>query len=834
MAENPQISKPPSFKIVPVCLNKGSSNKTLTECKPSNSGEFPIRTISSNLSSSIEEPNTPSTKELHPTDSNSSSLTELELNMDCKENAKTVESSDKTSETKSNSKSDEAKGFVSADSEDSSISKLATDGDSTEVGGCTDDVSMSTTSNGESKVVVQVLSNNGCGKISALEHCIDVSEVPIESETLDCLKENEDQVQPSIIVNEDRLNGKLRRTHLMKLHIRPGNGVRLKDIPHVVSNIEKASPPVVGFIHKMMFGSNGKTQDDPSILQTKQDILHFSGFSFNEDSDIFQTKRKYLQKVPYQMLCGMCNVLLGKDPRTRYDSVEDLLNFMLKPTNNSPEGQQFTTEQMGFLGTELSDMEKEAMKDSLPIVLVKKLDENLVNKLLLGLDLDSPTFKKVSIEKVHRKPKYIKVTGRPKCQVQLKSFPEVVNRVQNARRRIINLMHILLYGRPGSDEVNRLNILEFEGFSGDKEKNITRKSEFLKKLKIEELNQLCHIFSLRIKTSTKPEKVMKFLNSLQVPDLRRRYKTKQRSQCTGKTDVQPKKKIPHSERKRDSILHIKKLKDFENIRKNIECAPPEELIELSDLLFLMPCDNLEVHQRILDFPSSSFKENSPEFHSRRTLLYYMNFDIIKKIASILEITDWEVYAHPQDLATTLLRFLMEMKPPASIRPEPMHTDGFQRKEPSGTRNRPHLMRLQKDDSLQRCNYTASHQALHDHGSVESFHEGKNQENTSVVVRRITESSYSFTDLKSNDPVTISDCKSDESLSLYSFLQHPSKKQLEVTVREIVSTNCWSSTMGEIINKVFQCYPKFNLTYRLDYIKSKAIDVLHELQFKKPT
>ncbi|GFR04713.1 uncharacterized protein TNCT_239052 [Trichonephila clavata] len=442
----------------------------------------------------------------------------------------------------------------------------------------------------------------------------------------------------------------------------------------------------------------------------------------------------------------------------------------------------------------------------------------------------------------------------------LKTFPDIASRIQKASKIIIFKLHALIFGvrgkTPGSlvkhskpkdrgkslelADRNRQRILEFNGFRFNEEKFFERKRQFLEKMADRHFLQICKIFFCRFKRYSKEEMIEKILSFLKAPShdfprIRRIIAFKNDAlvqSVPGTTEVKP------------TIFHrpLAKLKDFEQIRINVESSSPEYLISLNDVLFLKSCDSSEIHQNILEYTAISGDEDSLEFQSRKILLHHMSFPVIQNIAKLLDIPNWQQYTYKEDLARSVLRFLVEMK---AVAPEKSYFAMSQNRSGNNfdynPEKRPHILKLDsyktspsnQDLFVPEINCgmpRLSQDALPSTSTCpsERFFE-KNNLPSEVVVQRISESSYSFFTSSLPEPLTFSDRNSDESIPLYEFVNHPSEKELELTIEDIIKCHGFSITIGELLNKVYNLYQGIKLDYRINFIKCKALKIIQELQ-----
>jgi len=68
----------------------------------------------------------------------------------------------------------------------------------------------------------------------------------------------------------------------------------------------------------------------------------------------------------------------------------------------------------------------------------------------------------------------------------------------------------------------------------------------------------------------------------------------------------------------------------------------------------------------------------------------------------------------------------------------------------------------------------------------------------------------------------------DSTPLLELVHHPTEKELRLLIDRIINSSSLTITMGDLVREVFNCYPSFNLHYRIDFIKSKALEIFQEL------
>ncbi|GFY44149.1 uncharacterized protein TNIN_66732 [Trichonephila inaurata madagascariensis] len=666
-----------------------------------------------------------------------------------------------------------------------------------------------------------------------------------------------------------------------------GRKVPLKCIEYVASQVKEASPEILSTLYYILYDRRVACQNVASLDQAKEDILNFCGFPFKIGSPEFEKKRMELENLQYSTLYAVYSVLISNMTKTRSSLVAQLLKFLMKPS--VPICMPFSSEYE--TPVEIPAMKNEIVTAHFPVVKLKRLtpdeiknavevkekpkerspprSEDIVGVCNIPRPITSvihhgsgsplktsPDKNVVGVCNAPRLiPSVVHGSGNP-----LKTFPTIASRIQKASKIIIFKLHALIFGvrgkTPGSlvkpskpkdrgkslelADRNRQRILEFNGFRFNEEKFFERKRQFLERMADRHFLQICKIFFCRFKRYSKQEMIEKILNFLKAPS--HDFPRKRRivafkydalvHSVPGTTEVKP------------TILHRPqaKLKDFEQIRINVESSSPEYLISLNDLLFLKSCDSSEIHQNILEYTAISGHEDSLEFQSRKILLHHMSFPVIQNIAKLLDIPNWQQYTYKEDLARSVLRFLVEMK---AVAPEKSYFSMSQNRSGNNfdynPEKRPHILKFDNyktspckqdlfvpeincgmprlsQDALPSTSTSAS----------ERFCE-KNNLPSEVVVQRISESSYSFFTSSLPEPLTFSDRNSDECIPLYEFVNHPSEEELELTIEGIIKCHGFSITIGELLNKVYNLYQGIKLDYRINFIKCKALKIIQELQ-----
>ncbi|GFS81184.1 hypothetical protein NPIL_334141 [Nephila pilipes] len=676
-----------------------------------------------------------------------------------------------------------------------------------------------------------------------------------------------------------------------------GRGIPLKCIEYAASQIKEASFKTLSNLYYILFGKADIGKNVASIAQAKENILNFQGFPFEMDSEEYWKKKIEFDNLHYEVVRELYFVLISTMKKTRHSHMTQLLEFLMKPslsrdTPPSPEEPAVVpcinyvtlpAQYPKVLLKRLSDDEIQNATKPKKICTLKSKNfgsicnsrrntlESFADKHMAGIcnkqnfihqeqlnPLKTPEDKhfedicnkqnfihqeqlsslKTSVDKniggICKKPLIVpRGRGSP-----LKTFEDIVERVEKAPRITICKLHFLLHGVRGIADTNRQNILEFNGFRLIGEKLLQKKKEFLLKIPHKRFLQICNIFFSRYKGNSKDELIEKLLNFLVAPphDLPRNKRidmlpvaSKQGTVVqSGLTEVKP-----------TTFQHFPvKLKDFERIRINVESSSPEYLTSLSDVLFLKSCDSSEIHQNILEFTRIAGDEDSIEFQSRKILLYHMSFPVIKNIAQLLDIQDWQECRYKEDLARSILKFLVEMKLTVPEKLGNRRGDNFDDHSKKG----PHILKVDSSYKMSPNNHTVfvpevsceksrpSYEAFSSAStnSSERLFVG-NDLSSHLVVKRISEASYSFSTASLPEPYIISDCNSDECIPLHEFAHHPSEKELVVKIREIISCHGLSITTGELLNKVYSCYPGMQLDYRINFIKSKALKVIKEMK-----
>ncbi|KFM77360.1 hypothetical protein X975_26453, partial [Stegodyphus mimosarum] len=214
-------------------------------------------------------------------------------------------------------------------------------------------------------------------------------------------------------------------------------------------------------------------------------------------------------------------------------------------------------------------------------------------------------------------------------------------------------------------------------------------------------------------------------------------------------------------------------------------------------------------------------------------MHYMNYDIVRKIAGLLEIDNYE-NCTSQELASCIMKFLMEVKVPGKSRKH------YVPKQCASSKNA--LFNVERSDVL---NHTVKTSDVLNHNvktsdvfsckGIERLQCNDLSQHTrpckAAVIHRLTKSSYSQIGIiRNNDALqNLDDDPDGDSVPLYEILHHPTDEELEKVILEIIKADLWSITMNGLIKKVLQQYSTLNLKYKTEFIKSKARQILLELR-----
>ncbi|XP_054707036.1 uncharacterized protein LOC129216849 [Uloborus diversus] len=311
--------------------------------------------------------------------------------------------------------------------------------------------------------------------------------------------------------------------------------MKLKHIENIKSNLEKASASMLRILHYILFDTYGQDRTERLRVRTIRNILCFSGFPFEEDSEEFERKHVCLTRIFFPVLVEIQDAVIGKKSGMRCEIVENLLTFFMAPKRIASEEVPEYHENLAEPSyAELDRLKQHILKGPEPIVVLERLQGSEIDEM--AQNVQSLSKESTSAFK-YCKPHFI-FDGPG---ITLKKLMKVRRSVFRARKEVISLLHVILYGRTEDLSEMRRNILEFNGFAEIQKEYAEIQPIILSCLTYTELQQICDVLSIYATGDSKKKrvkKILKFLNSPhQPPDFRSRLERRKRKMLLRKAKL---------------------------------------------------------------------------------------------------------------------------------------------------------------------------------------------------------------------------------------------------------------------------------------------------------
>ncbi|XP_054716430.1 uncharacterized protein LOC129225919 [Uloborus diversus] len=468
---------------------------------------------------------------------------------------------------------------------------------------------------------------------------------------------------------------------------------KLKDFPLVVSSIEKAPEELLIDIHFLLFLNSA------DVDKVKSNILEFSGFSFDVDTEENDERVEFLQRMSNKIVADVARSFSLAVMPKKEDTIKNILSFLRKPDESYLRTSGSVPVILSDVELELDDID--GMSDS-----DESITCEVVHKKVECIDLIS-SGEEDSDEK-SGKEKSKAGSPRKKTAAQKQSAPNNPNTTSSqpaavpqpepapsapaqAKQRclrdfetickIVNthpheyLIDIfdLLYLKKHEPSTLRNDILDFTGFTFEK-----GSSEYIKRKQLLDrmlYNSVRRIYNTLIHNTTevkvfsKPTmigEIFQFLFKLPDHDTSVKHilnKTQPKptpvtkapivKSTVGSAGVAPVPVPPTS-------VPQGKLSDLKRVFQRVACFPCEYLIDVHKLLFMTDCDPKVIRQNIFGFKGFSFSADSPEFQQRKMYLEYLTFHSLRKISSVLTTRSVDLRnSTKHELATHLTQVLAE-------------------------------------------------------------------------------------------------------------------------------------------------------------------------------
>lgn len=131
---------------------------------------------------------------------------------------------------------------------------------------------------------------------------------------------------------------------------------------------------------------------------------------------------------------------------------------------------------------------------------------------------------------------------------------------------------------------------------------------------------------------------------------------------------------------------VRRLRDFETIRKIVNTHPPEYLVDIYELLFLKKHEPVTLRDEILDFTGFTFEKGSPDYVKRKQVLDRMLYNNVRRVYNTLihNSTEVKVFSKPT-MINEIFQFLFKLPDhDTSVRPLPPGAKTLMPKTPNTT------------------------------------------------------------------------------------------------------------------------------------------------------
>ncbi|CAL1262902.1 unnamed protein product [Larinioides sclopetarius] len=466
--------------------------------------------------------------------------------------------------------------------------------------------------------------------------------------------------------------------------------VKLKDFPLVVKAVEDAPQELLVDVHFLLFLTGA---DDDKV---KSNILEFEGFSFDSDTEEYDERNEFLQRMTFKIVCDVARAFSLAVMNTKEDTINNLLKFLSKPDEN------FLTTTVS-MPLSLSDVELDDLGDlsdsdgSITCEVVEKKVE-CIDLLSSGEDSDGEGKKskspKKSVAPATTKPitpiivqtsvvssvaqdtpttsasvntPASKSSGKTRCLRDFETIGKIVN--THPHEYLVDIYE-LLYLKKHDPASLRDDILNFTGFTFEmKSPEYIKRKQLLDRMLYNSVRRIYNTLihnTTEVKVFSKPTMITEIFQFLfNLPD----HDTSVRPPPPPKPISKP---LTASAIKLPSATGVTppaglnlpnqsgKLSDLKRVFQRVACFPCEYLTDVHKLLFMTECDAKVIRQNIFAFKGFNFDVDSQEFQQRKMYLEYLTFHSLRKISSVLTTRSVDLRnSTKHELATHLTQVLAE-------------------------------------------------------------------------------------------------------------------------------------------------------------------------------
>ncbi|XP_055933123.1 uncharacterized protein LOC129963093 isoform X3 [Argiope bruennichi] len=470
--------------------------------------------------------------------------------------------------------------------------------------------------------------------------------------------------------------------------------VKLKDFPLVVKAVEDAPQELLVDVHFLLFLTSA---DDDEV---KKNILEFEGFSFDSDTEEYDERNEFLQRMTFKIVCDVARTFSLAVMNTKEETVKNILKFLSKPDES------FLTTTVS-MPLSLSDVELDDLGDlsdsdaSITCEVVEKKVE-CIDLLSSGEDSDgegkskskSPkksatsTTSKPSTSTIVQTTVVSSITqvtpttttattstvsqsnnntsGKTRCLRDFETIGKIVN--THPHEYLVDIFE-LLYLKKHDPATLRDDILNFTGFTFEmKSPEYIKRKQLLDRMLYNSVRRIYNTLihnTTEVKVFSKPTMITEIFQFLfNLPD----HDTSVRPPPTPKPITKPiasaGAKLPTPGITPPAGLNLPnqsgKLSDLKRVFQRVACFPCEYLTDVHKLLFMTECDAKVIRQNIFAFKGFNFDVDSQEFQQRKMYLEYLTFHSLRKISSVLTTRSVDLRnSTKHELATHLTQVLAE-------------------------------------------------------------------------------------------------------------------------------------------------------------------------------
>ncbi|GIY53530.1 DEK_C domain-containing protein [Caerostris darwini] len=445
---------------------------------------------------------------------------------------------------------------------------------------------------------------------------------------------------------------------------------KLKEFPLVVKAVENAAEELLVDVHFLLFHTAADTD------KIRSNILDFDGFDFDSDTEEYDERNGFLQRMTFKIVCDVCRIFSIGVLNTKEESIKNLMQFLSKPDESFL--RETVSMPLSLSDVELDDFEMSDSDESITCEVVEKKVECII-LFSSGEDSDGEPkskSKKLLVPKIEPNTTTPQIsscssvsqsnndTGGTRCLRDFETIKKIVN--THPHEYLVDIFE-LLYLRKYEPSTLRDDILNFTGFTFEvKSPEYIKRKQLLDRMLYNSVrriyNTLIHTSS-EVKVFSKPTMIGEIFQFLMnIPD----HDTSVRPPPVSKPITKIVSSFPPS--KIVSVNSVApagnkasgKLSDLKRVFQRVACFPCEYLVDVHKLLFMTDADSKTIRQNIFAFDGFDFDVSSQEFQQRKMYLEYLTFHSLRKISSVLTTRSVDLRnSTKHELATHLTQVLAE-------------------------------------------------------------------------------------------------------------------------------------------------------------------------------